>query len=57
MDFKSTQQIREGLRQCLVIGNCEFCPYYNRGNNCQEFLQKDADLLLQRFEILIDNGD
>ena len=60
------QQIREGLRHCLVTRECSKCPYfiyyYNNDikeigdNSCWGILQKDADLALQRFSIIDDNG-
>ena len=61
----STQQIREGLRQCLVERHCTKCPYYIWYNNddidelgdnsCWGILQKDVDLALLRFKILNDS--
>lgn len=58
------KQIREGLRQCLIQRECSLCPYYIYyynddieklgDNSCWGKLQKDADLLLQRFEIVND---
>lgn len=61
------KQIKNGLRQCLVEKNCSICPYYiwyynddiNEfgDNSCWGILQKDVDLVLQRFEILSDNRE
>ena len=59
------QQIREGLRHCLITRECSKCPYYiwyyNDDINelgdksCWGILQKDADLVLQRFSIIDDS--
>lgn len=67
MNNFNIKQIREGLRQCLVVKQCTKCPYYKYFYNddinyegqysCWGILQKDVDLLLQKFEILNDIGD
>ena len=60
------EQIRQGLRHCLVTRECSKCPYYiwyyNDDINepgersCWGILQRDADLALQRFSIIDDSG-
>lgn len=60
------KQIKDGLRQCLVEKNCSMCPYYiwyynddidePGDKSCWGILQKDADLVLQRFSIIDDSG-
>ena len=55
------EQVKEGLRQCLIEKNCKKCPfftlYYNepRNNSCTDFLYKNIKEILLRFEILNDN--
>jgi hypothetical protein len=55
------QEIREGLRQCLVERKCNLCPYfmyfydddieYEGQYSCWGRLQKDADEALLKLEI------
>lgn len=56
------KQIREGLQHCLIDRKCSICPYYIwyynddiqeiGDNSCWGILKKDADLALQKFEII-----
>lgn len=58
------EEIREGLKQCLLQRECSKCPYYIYyynddiekigDNSCWGILYKDIDLILQRFSIIND---
>jgi len=60
----SLEEIREGLKQCLLQRECTKCPYYIYyynddiekigDNSCWGILYKDIDLILQRFSIIND---
>ena len=56
----SLEEIREGLKQCLINKNCKQCPYYKwyynkpNENSCLDLLYKDIDLILIRFSIIND---
>lgn len=64
---RSIQNIRQGLRLCLVERKCSLCPYYiwyynddinePGDRSCWGILQRDANEALLRLEILTDNGD
>jgi hypothetical protein len=60
----SLEEIREGLKQCLLQRECTKCPYYIYyynddiekigDNSCWGKLYKDIDLILTRFSIIND---
>lgn len=66
MSELSIEQIRQGLRHCLITRECTLCPYYiwyynddieePGDNSCWGILYKDADLVLHRFSIIDDSG-